>query len=272
MNQQYLYWLENATNPEVKEELESIRNDENAIEDRFYSELAFGTGGLRGVIGAGSNRMNVYTVGRATRGLAKYLVEKYEHPVVAIGHDNRKNSDLFAREAACILAGAGVKVHLYSELMPTPMLSYAVRELNCQSGIVVTASHNPGIYNGYKVYGPDGCQMTDDDAHAVEAAIASQGYFDAGKADFEECLKDGRIEFISQELIDRYLGMVSKLAPGCEKEAAALKIVYTPLNGSGRMPVTRILATADRNRTRECWWKPRCPRSKQPNGDRKSVV
>ena len=242
MNQQYLYWLENAHDPEVKQELESIRNDENAIEDRFYSELAFGTGGLRGVIGAGSNRMNVYTVGRATRGLAKYLTDKYEAPVVAIGHDNRKNSDLFAREAACILAGAGVKVHIYSELMPTPMLSYAVRELHCHSGIVVTASHNPGIYNGYKVYGPDGCQMTDDDAHAVEAAIASQGYFDAGKADFEECLKDGRIEYISQELIDNYLAMVSKLAPGCEKEAAALKIVYTPLNGSGRMPVTRILA------------------------------
>lgn len=242
MNQQYLTWLENVTDAEVKQELESIRNDEKAIEDRFYSELAFGTGGLRGVIGAGTNRMNVHTVGRATRGYAKYLVEHFENPAVAIGHDNRKNSDLFAREAACILAGAGVKVHLYSELMPTPMLSYAVRELHCQGGIVVTASHNPGIYNGYKVYGPDGCQMTDDDAHAVEAAIATQGYFDSGKADFDACLKDGRIQYISQELIDRYLTMVSKLAPGCDKEAAGLKIVYTPLNGTGRMPVTRILA------------------------------
>lgn len=242
MNKEYLRWLENVQDEAVRAELESIRGDEAAIEDRFYSELHFGTGGLRGVIGAGSNRMNVYTVGRATRGYARYLTEHFDHPSVAIGHDNRKNSDLFAVEAACIMAAAGVRVHMYRELMPTPMLSYAVRQLHCQGGIVITASHNPAIYNGYKAYGPDGCQMTDDAAHAVEACIDEMDYFTGEKADFDACLRDGRIAYISDELVERFLKEVSALAPGSKDEAAALKIVYTPLNGTGRMPVTRVLA------------------------------
>ncbi|MBR4502181.1 MAG: phospho-sugar mutase [Clostridia bacterium] len=243
MNQEYLRWLENVDDEAVKAELESVRGDDAQIEDRFYSELTFGTGGLRGVIGAGTNRMNIYTVGRATQGYAVYLKERYGEASVAISHDNRKNSDVFARAAAAIMAGNGIKVYMYSELMPTPMLSWATRVHKCQGGIMVTASHNPAIYNGYKAYGPDGCQLTDDDAHAVEKAIAGQDYFDGiKKADFAEALASGMINYIDQKVIDDFLAMVSKLAPGDEKEAAALKVVYTPLNGTGRMPVTRILA------------------------------
>jgi phosphoglucomutase len=243
MNQEFVRWLAQCDDPQIKAELESIKDDEKQVEERFYSELAFGTGGLRGVIGAGTNRMNIYTVGRATQGYAVYLKERYGEASVAISHDNRKNSDLFAQAAAAIMAGNGIKVYMYTELMPTPMLSWATRVHNCQGGIMITASHNPAIYNGYKAYGPDGCQLTDDDAHAVERAIADQDYFDGiHKADFDEALKAGKINYIDQKVIDDFLCMVSKLAPGDAKEAAALKVVYTPLNGTGRMPVTRILA------------------------------
>ena len=244
MNREYLRWLENCEDGAVRGELESIRGDEAAVEDRFYSELKFGTGGLRGVIGAGTNRMNIYTVGRATQGYASYLKEQFgEGACVAISHDNRRNSDVFARHTAAILAGNGVRVVMYSELMPTPMLSWAVRYHRCQGGVMITASHNPAVYNGYKVYGPDGCQMTDDDAHAVEKAIAAQDYFDGIRlADFDAALKDGTIRYIGQKAIDDYLEMVRELCPGDETKAAALKIVYTPLNGTGRMPVTRELA------------------------------
>ncbi|MBQ8137602.1 MAG: phospho-sugar mutase, partial [Clostridia bacterium] len=243
MNEKFVRWL-SKVNQQIKAELESIRNDEKQIDERFYSDLTFGTGGLRGVIGAGTNRMNIYTVGKATQGYAMYLKERYgENVSVAISHDNRRNSDVFAKESAAIMAGNGVKVYMYSELMPTPMLSWAVRVHHCQGGIMVTASHNPAIYNGYKAYGPDGCQLTDDDAHAVERAIAKQDYFDGiKKADFDQALASGMINYIDQKVIDDFLAMVSKLAPGDEKEAANLKVVYTPLNGTGRMPVTRILA------------------------------
>ena len=243
MNKEYLRWLEKGADPAVRSELESIRADEAAVEDRFYSDLKFGTGGLRGVIGAGTNRMNVYTVGRATQGYAVYLKERYGEASVAISHDNRKNSDVFARRTAAILAGNGIRVYMYPELMPTPMLSWATRYYHCQGGVMITASHNPAIYNGYKVYGPDGCQLTDDDAHAVEKAIAGQDYFDGIlEADFEKAVQSGSIQWIDQTVIDGFLRMVQALAPGEEKEAAALKIVYTPLNGTGRMPVTRELA------------------------------
>ncbi len=243
MNKEYLRWLEKGADPAVRSELESIRADEAAVEDRFYSDLKFGTGGLRGVIGAGTNRMNVYTVGRATQGYAVYLKERYGEASVAISHDNRKNSDVFARRTAAILAGNGIRVYMYPELMPTPMLSWATRYYHCQGGVMITASHNPAIYNGYKVYGPDGCQLTDDDAHAVEKAIAGQDYFDGIlEADFEKAVQNGSIQWIDQTVIDGFLRMVQALAPGEEKEAAALKIVYTPLNGTGRMPVTRELA------------------------------
>ena len=244
MNKEYLRWLDRCADSAVRSELESIRGDEAAVEDRFYSELTFGTGGLRGVIGAGTNRMNIYTVGRATQGYAAYLKERYGDGVaVAISHDNRRNSDVFARRTAAVMAGNGIRVYMYPELMPTPMLSWATRYHRCQGGIMITASHNPAVYNGYKAYGPDGCQLTDDDSHAVEKVIAAQDYFDGiREADFGEALESGMIRWIGPETIDAYLSMVRDLCPGDGGEAAALKIVYTPLNGTGRMPVTRELA------------------------------
>ena len=153
----YKLWCENANeDPDLQNELKSITDDMDAIRDRFYRNLEFGTGGLRGVIGAGTNRMNIYTVRHATQGLANYVNEEYSNPSVAIAYDSRIKSDIFAKNAASVLAANGIKVYIYNELMPTPMLSYAVRALKCQAGIVVTASHNPAKYNGYKVYGDDG--------------------------------------------------------------------------------------------------------------------
>ncbi len=150
----YNLWLENATSdPDLQTELKDIAGDTDTIRDRFYRELEFGTGGLRGVIGAGTNRMNIYTVKRATQGFADYLNQEYTNPSVAVSFDSRIKSDVFSKAAAEVLAANGIKVHIYKELMPTPCLSFAVRELNCQGGIMVTASHNPANYNGYKVYG-----------------------------------------------------------------------------------------------------------------------
>ena len=161
----YTQWLEKATaDPDLQAELQAIAGQDEEIRDRFYRSLEFGTAGLRGVIGAGTNRMNVYTVGRATQGLADYLNAKYDHPSVAIGYDSRIKSDLFSKEAAAVLAGNGIKVYLYEELEPTPCLSFAVRQLGAQSGIILTASHNPAKYNGYKCYNKNGYQMTDDEA------------------------------------------------------------------------------------------------------------
>ncbi len=245
MNQEYQVWLNKCEDETLRAELESIREDEAAVSDRFYTSLLFGTGGLRGVLGAGTNRMNIYTVGRATKGYAAYLKGRYQDPKCAISYDNRRNSDLFAKRSAAILASRGVKVYIYPELMPTPMLSWAVRQEGCQGGIMITASHNPAIYNGYKAYGPDGCQLTDDDAHAVEQAIAAETYFDDAPAyTFEDGLRSGMIEIISQDVIDGFLAMVAKLAPGSAEDAAKLSIVYTPLNGTGRMPVLRALTAA----------------------------
>ena len=163
LKEQKLYdrWLQyDLEDKDLTEELHSIQGKEDEIIDRFYKDLEFGTGGLRGVIGAGTNRMNIYTVRRATQGLADYLNEDYKTASVAISYDSRIKSDRFARDAACVLAANGIKAYLYKELMPTPALSFAVRELGCQAGIMVTASHNPAKYNGYKAYGADGCQMT----------------------------------------------------------------------------------------------------------------
>ena len=156
----YLQWKErNLEDEDLNREIEEIEHDEEGIFDRFYRALEFGTGGLRGVIGAGTNRMNIYTVRRATQGLAEFVKEKYQNTSAAISYDSRIKSDLFAKEAAKVLAANGIKVYLASTLMPTPMLSFAVRDFGCQAGIMVTASHNPSKYNGYKAYGPDGCQM-----------------------------------------------------------------------------------------------------------------
>ena len=206
----YELWRKKAVaDDDLIPELVSIEEDADGIFDRFYKNLEFGTAGLRGVIGAGTNRMNVYTIGAATQGLADYLSEKYEKARVAIADDSRIKSDKFAREAASILAANGIEVYIYPELMPTPMLSFAVRQLKCQSGIVVTASHNPSKYNGYKCYGPDGCQMTSESADAVYEKIKRVDYFTGiHTMDFEDALDQGKIHYIGKDLYDLYLDKV----------------------------------------------------------------
>ena len=174
----YEQWLAKATaDPDLKAELESIKDDEDGKNDRFYRDLEFGTGGLRGVIGAGTNRMNVYTVKKATQGLAEYILASGEKKSVAISCDSRIKSDYFSKSAAEVLAANGIKVHIYKELMPTPMLSWAVRALDCGAGVMVTASHNPAKYNGYKVYGNDGCQLTLEAAEAGTKSRLGTQYF-----------------------------------------------------------------------------------------------
>lgn len=246
MKEQELYqlWCQNATeDPDLVSELESIKGDDEAIKDRFYRDLEFGTGGLRGVIGAGSYRLNIYTIRRATQGLADYVNGAFENASVAIAYDSRIKSDLFAKEAARVLAGNGIKAYIYSELMPTPMLSWAVRALGCKAGIVCTASHNPSKYNGYKAYGQDGCQMTIEAADIVLSKINSVPMFGGARlADFDEALSTGMIEYIKQPVIDAYLDEVQK--QGIHPDVAAksgLKVVYTPLNGTGNKPVREIL-------------------------------
>lgn len=240
----YELWLKNATeDSDLIEELESIKGDDEAIKDRFYRDLEFGTAGLRGVIGAGSFRLNIYTIRRATQGLADYVNSAYENAAVAIAYDSRIKSDVFSREAARVLAANGIKAYIYSELMPTPMLSWAVRALGCKAGIVCTASHNPSKYNGYKAYGEDGCQMTIEAADIVLSKINNTPMFGGAKLiDFEDGLANGMIEYISQDVIDAYLDEVQKRQIHPEVCAASgLKVVYTPLNGTGNKPVRAIL-------------------------------
>ncbi len=240
----YTLWLEKATEDiDLTAELTSVANDPEAIRDRFYQELAFGTGGLRGVIGAGENRMNVYTVRKATQGLANYLKAHYDKASVAISYDSRIKSDYFAEEAARVLAGNGCTVYLFPQLEPTPVLSYAVRYYGCQAGIMVTASHNPAKYNGYKCYGADGCQMTDADANEVTDYIRALDIFaDVTVADFDAAVKNGSIRLIGDELLESYLGKVmeQQVNPGVCAEAG-LKVIYTPLNGAGNIPVREVL-------------------------------
>ena len=237
----YQSWRKNAVDdPDLQSELSAIENDAEAIQDRFYRDLAFGTGGLRGVIGAGTNRMNIYTVRKATQGLANYVKEAFSEPSVAISYDSRIKSTDFAKAAAEVLAANGVKVHIYTELKPTPMLSFAVRALHCSAGIMVTASHNPAKYNGYKAYGSDGCQMTIDAADAVLAKINALDIFK--HMPFDEALAAGMISYIGDDVIEDYFRNV--LAQGINTDLCAksgLKIVYTPLNGTGNKPVRTIL-------------------------------
>ncbi len=240
----YKIWCDNATeDPDLITELKAIENDKEAIKDRFYRDLEFGTGGLRGVIGAGAFRLNIYTIRRATQGLADYVNEAFNDGSVAIAYDSRIKSDVFAKEAAKVLAANGIKVYIYPELMPTPMLSFAVRELKCNAGIVVTASHNPAKYNGYKVYGSDGCQMTLEAAEIVLNKIKSVEMFGGAKVeDFDTAINRGMIEYIGQDVIDNYLTNV--LNQGIHTDIVAesgLKVVYTPLNGTGNKPVRAIL-------------------------------
>ncbi len=247
MNEKELYelWCEKATDDkDLQDELASIKGDDEAILDRFYRDLEFGTGGLRGVIGAGSYRMNIYTVRRATQGLADYVNETFSDGSVAIAYDSRIKSDVFAKAAASVLAANGIKVYIYPELMPTPMLSFAVRQLGCKAGIVVTASHNPAKYNGYKVYGSDGCQMTLEAAEIVLNKINSVDMFGGAKTiSFDEGLSSGKIEFIKQDVIDAYLEKVAEQGIHSSLCASSgLKVVYTPLNGTGNKPVRAILS------------------------------
>ena len=242
-NKFYDLWLEKAViDPDLKAELEKVKGNEDEIFDRFYRELEFGTGGLRGVIGAGTNRMNVYTVNKATQGLASYVLN-HGGKSVAISYDSRIKSDVFAKNAACVFAGNGIKVNLYPERMPTPLLSWAVRYLKCDAGVMVTASHNPAKYNGYKVYGSDGCQVTIEAADEILGYINKTDVFDGVKtADFDESVKNGLISYIGDDVIDNYMAEVRRqsLHPElCEK--SGLKVVYTPLNGTGNKPVRRIL-------------------------------
>ena len=241
----YNLWCEKAVDdPELQAELKSIEGDNEAIKDRFYRNLEFGTGGLRGVIGAGTYRLNIYTIRRATQGLADYVNEAYKNPSMAIAHDSRINSDVFTKAAASVLAANGIKVYLYSELMPTPMLSFAVRNLKCSAGIMITASHNPAKYNGYKVYGEDGCQMTLDAAQRVLEKINSIDMFEGiTDTDYDKAVENGMINYIGEDVINEYYENV--LAQGINTDLCAesgLKVVYTPLNGTGNKPVRHILS------------------------------
>ncbi len=244
IKQTYNEWLENAVeDKDLTAELESIKNNEDEIYDRFYTALKFGTAGLRGIIGAGTNRMNIYVVRQATQGLANYVLKKYGNGSVAISHDSRIKADLFMNEAARVLAANGIKVYITSELQPTPVLSYLVRYFKCQAGIMVTASHNPAAYNGYKAYGEDGCQMTDVAANTVYDEISKLDMFkDVKIADFDEAVKSGMIEYVDESVYDTYLEKVmeQQVNPGvCN--GANLKVVYTPLNGTGNKLVRKVL-------------------------------
>ena len=245
INKLYSLWKEKAVlDKDLIEELASIEGKESEIEDRFYQSLTFGTAGLRGVIGAGTNRMNVYTVNQATQGLATFLLEEYENPSVAIAYDSRIKSDLFAKSAASVLAANGIKVWFYKELVPTPMLSFAVRKLQCKGGIILTASHNPAEYNGYKCYDPEGYQMTDEAAEKTYGFIQKTDMFaDVKTMDFEEGLKSGIIEFIPDEVYEDFYKRVESCCLSLEEcRNSGLKLIYTPLNGTGNIPVRRVLS------------------------------
>ena len=245
-NLEYERWLKSVKEEDLLAELESIKGNDEQIKDRFLLSLEFGTAGLRGVLGAGTNRMNVYTVAKATQGLAEFLKAQGKEASVAVSYDSRIKSDVFAKITANVLAANGIKVYLYDALKPVPMLSFATRRLGCDAGVMVTASHNPAKYNGYKVYGPDGCQMTSGSADKVLAEINKLDIFaDIKYTDFDAAVAEGKIEYISKEVEEEYYNYVL----GCmlrkdifTKEG--LKIVYSPLNGSGNVPVRTVLGKA----------------------------
>ena len=245
--EEYEKWLSMFKNdPETVEELEGIRGNEKEIEDRFYTELSFGTAGMRGVIGMGMNRMNVYNVRRATKGLAMYLkAERISERGVTIAYDSRHFSAVFAKQAALTLAANGVKAYLFDALRPVPVLSYAVRHLNAAAGIVITASHNPPQYNGYKVYAEDGAQLGPEAASAVTGYIRALTYPECQPMDEEEAKEKGLLNIIGNaEVDDDYIAMIKQLSLRPEllkKEGPNLRIVYTPLHGSGNVPVRRML-------------------------------
>lgn len=242
MMENYKRWLGKVTEEDLLTELKAIAGKEEEINDRFYRDLEFGTGGLRGVIGAGTYRMNEHTVARATQGYSNYLNKAAKNPSVSIAYDSRNKSDIFAKTAASVFAANGILVNIYKELMPTPSLSYAVRALNCDGGIVVTASHNPAKYNGYKVYGADGCQITLEVADAILAEIEAVDVFDDVRImDFEAGLSEGKIKYIEDDVITGFIDAVSERALNPKEIDKNVSIVYTPLNGTGRYCVTRCL-------------------------------
>ena len=240
----YRLWCEKAVKDyDIIDELKSMSGNEELISDAFYKDLEFGTAGLRGVIGAGTNRMNIYTVGQATQGLAAYINSVTAGGKVAIAYDSRIKSDVFAKAAASIFAANGIKVYIYKELMPTPMLSFAVRYLKCDAGVVVTASHNPAKYNGYKAYGSDGCQLGPEVADYVLSIMEKLDIFeDVKTVDFDTAVKEGKIEYIGDEVIEAYLDNVEKQRVSPQTDLSNLKVVYTPLHGSGNKPVRSILS------------------------------
>ncbi len=242
--EEYRRWLsQELEDPALARELQAIEGKDEEVNDRFYTDLEFGTAGLRGVLGAGTNRMNIYTVRRATQAYADVLLARFDAPTAAVAYDSRINSELFARETARVFAANGIKTYLYGELMPTPALSYAVRELGCAAGINITASHNPKEYNGYKAYDENGCQITGETANAVMARIKETDLFTGVKlADYDAAIAGGTIQIIQEELIQKFLDRVleEQVNPGLCKDAG-LKLVYTPLNGAGRRSVLTVL-------------------------------
>lgn len=252
-------WLQApGVDEETKAALRSVSQEE--LSDSFYRDLAFGTGGLRGTLGAGTNRMNVYTVRRATQGLCDHLRGTDLPQRVAIAYDSRIGSDLFAREAAAVLAANGIQALLYPRLEPTPALSFAVRDAQCGAGICITASHNPAQYNGYKVYGPDGCQITLEMAEGIERCINAVDLLAGARTgDFDAALSQGGIRYLGEDVLDRYLASVLSLSV-CDVRDVPLRVVYTPLNGAGRECVTRILAASGIDAVHIV------PEQEQPNG------
>lgn len=240
----YKRWMEaDLEDPALKEELEAIQGKEDEIKDRFAVALKFGTAGLRGVLGAGTNRMNIYVVRQATQGLANWVKTQGGNQLVAISFDSRINSDVFAKTAACVLAANGIKVRIYDALMPVPALSFATRYYQANAGIMVTASHNPAKYNGYKAYGPDGCQMTDEAADIVYAEIQKTDILTGAKMmTFEEGQAAGLIEYVGDDCKEAlYAAIEARSVRPSICRTAGLKLVYSPLNGSGLVPVTRVL-------------------------------
>ena len=239
----FMTWIYNAT--EDNDLIEELKNmDEKAIEDAFYRDLAFGTGGLRGTIGAGTNRMNVYVVAKASQGLSQYILEKYGSASVVIGYDSRIKSDIFAKVAASVFAANGINVWLWSQLNPVPTVSFATRYLHASAGVMITASHNPSKYNGYKVYGADGCQITTEAASNILERINKLDIFeDVKKVEFEKAEADGKIQYISYDVLTAFIDEVKSQSVLFGDEIDRnVAIVYSPLNGTGLVPVTRALS------------------------------
>jgi phosphoglucomutase len=237
-------WRKNVTEPDLKEELESliVSGNEDQLNDAFYRNLEFGTAGLRGTLGVGTNRMNVYVVAQATQGVADYLNAHYDHPTLALARDSRLKGEDFQKVAAGVLAANGIHVYVYPRIEPVPTLSFAVRYLHTSAGIVLTASHNPAQYNGYKVYNDNGGQIANEAADEISASIAKTPMFGAVKMmDFEEGLKQGLIEWTPEEVLDNYIAAVKKVSIPGFKADPSYSVVYTPLNGTGMECVTRIL-------------------------------